>query len=58
MAATAPHFSNPVRTDIDVEIDRLWRCATLAEDEEIASRYWRQHNELLRERARRQEPRT
>lgn len=57
MSASGPHFSAPVRSDLDVEIDRLWRCATLAEDQDIAARYWAKHNELVRWRAAEREKR-
>jgi hypothetical protein len=50
-----PHFHNPIRTDLDVAIDLAWHRARSAEDDpQIAERWWREHNELLRQRAERE----
>jgi hypothetical protein len=39
------------RSDLDLEIDRIWRVATLCEDDEVALKHWAKHADLVRHRA-------
>jgi hypothetical protein len=51
VVAREPSIHAPVRPDLDVRIDQLWHRAKFATDPAVAERYWREHNELVAQRA-------
>jgi hypothetical protein len=53
--AREPSIHAPSRTDLDLQIDLLWRRAAHATDPELQVRYQREHNELVQRRAAQQQ---
>lgn len=55
-APSLPAHQRPTpRIDLDVRIDDAWHRAKFATEPAIAVRYWREHNQLVDQRARQRE---